>query len=61
MYWTKEEYIKSRTQYYKTECKLSLKFAKECAISDWELYLEKYEYNDITLEKSKQGIKTSIL
>jgi hypothetical protein len=56
MYWTKKEYIKSRTQYYKTEYKLSLKFAKECAISDWELYVEKYGYNEIILENTKNSI-----
>jgi len=50
MYWTKEKYIKSRTQYYMKECKLSLKFAKDCAESDWELYVEKYGYNDIVLK-----------
>jgi len=49
MYWTKEEYIKNRTEYWREErkgVKMSLKLAKKCAEEDWESYLEKYEYND---------------
>jgi hypothetical protein len=43
MYWTKEEYIKNRTEYWREErkgVKMSLKLAKECAKEDWESYLE---------------------
>jgi hypothetical protein len=54
MYWAKEEYIKSRTQYYRTECKhkLSLRLAKECAESDWELYVEKFGEKEVKQNES---------
>ena len=42
--WNKKEYLESRTQYYKNEHRLSLRFAKQCAEEDWERYLEKYNY-----------------
>lgn len=40
--WTKKNYIKSRTEYWRREEGLSKKLAEDCAEFDWQTYLEKY-------------------
>lgn len=40
--WNKNEYIINRTEYWRTEHKLPLRLAKECAEEDWKNLVEKY-------------------